>query len=93
MTDLAFWGNQSIYLHRSGPLLENGLDKPQHCYGRNGFASFSSISMSTVGVDEPEFPSEDFLFLLSGWWWWWWMFLSSLALVVSRRSSRIQRTG
>ena len=28
---------------------------------------------------EPEFASEDFLFLLSGWWWWWWwwIFLSS----------------
>ena len=24
---------------------------------------------------EPELPSEDFLFLLSGWWWWWWVFL------------------
>ena len=33
-------GNQSIYLHRSGPLLENGLDRPENCYGRYGFASF-----------------------------------------------------
>ena len=41
-----------IYLHRSGPLLENGLDRPENCYGRYGFASFfASISISTVGVD------------------------------------------
>ena len=42
---------QSIYLHRSGPLLENGLDRPRNCYGRYGFASFYNISISTVGVD------------------------------------------
>ena len=46
-----FRGNQSIYLHRSGPLLENGLDRPKNCYGRYGFPSFYCISMSTVGVD------------------------------------------
>ena len=44
-------GNQSIYLHRSGPLLENGLDRPKSRYGRSGFASFYSIFISTVGVD------------------------------------------
>ena len=44
-------GNESIYLHRSGPLLENGLDRPENRYGRYGFASFSSISISTVGLD------------------------------------------
>ena len=44
-------GNQSIYLHRSGPLLENVLDRPENRYGRYCFASFSSISISTVGVD------------------------------------------
>ena len=43
--------NESIYLHRSGPLLENGLDRPENRCGRYGFASFSSISISTVGVD------------------------------------------
>ena len=32
--------NQSIYLHRSGPLLENGLDRPKNRYGRYGFPSF-----------------------------------------------------
>ena len=42
-------GNESIYLHRSGPLLENGLDRPENRCGRYGFASFSSISISTVG--------------------------------------------
>ena len=43
--------NQSIYLHRSGPLLENGLDRPKNRYGRYGFPSFYSIFISTVGVD------------------------------------------
>ena len=33
-------GNKTIYLHRSGPLLENGLDRPENRYGRYGFASF-----------------------------------------------------
>ena len=32
--------NESIYHHRSGPLLENGLDRPETRYGRYGFASF-----------------------------------------------------
>ena len=45
------WGDQSIYLHCSGPLLENGLDRPEHRYGGYGFASFYSISISTIGVD------------------------------------------
>ena len=47
------WGNQSIYLHRSDPLLENGLDRPngKNRYGRYGFPSFYNISISTVGVD------------------------------------------
>ena len=44
-------GNESIYLHRSSPLLENGLDRPKNRYGRYGFPSFYSISISTVGVD------------------------------------------
>ena len=44
-------GNQSIYLHRCGPLPENGLDRPKNRYGRYGFPSFYSISISTVGVD------------------------------------------
>ena len=44
-------GNETIYLHRSGPLLENGLDRPKNRYGRYGFPSFYSISISTVGVD------------------------------------------
>ena len=44
-------GNKCIYLHRSGPLLENGLDRPENRYGRYVFASFPSISISTVGVD------------------------------------------
>ena len=44
-------GNESIYPHRSGPLLENGLARPKNRYGRYGFPSFYSISISTVGVD------------------------------------------
>ena len=32
-------------------LLENGLDRPKNRYGRYGFPSFSSIFISTVGVD------------------------------------------
>ena len=44
-------GSQSIYLQRSGPLLENDLDRPENRYGGYGFASFCSISISTVGVD------------------------------------------
>ena len=43
--------HESIYLHRTGPLLENGLDRPENRYGRYGCASFSSISTSTIGVD------------------------------------------
>ena len=39
------------YLRCSGPLLENGLDRPENRHGRYGFASFPSISISTVGVD------------------------------------------
>ena len=45
-------GNQSIYLHRSGPLLESGLDRPENRYGRYGFVSLSRICISTLGVDE-----------------------------------------
>ena len=37
------WGNKSIYLHRSGPLLGNGLDRPESCYGSYRFASSSKI--------------------------------------------------
>ena len=33
-------GHKSIYLHRSGPLLENALDRPENGYGRYGFAGF-----------------------------------------------------
>ena len=44
--------SQSIYLHCSGPLLENGLDRPKNRYGRYDFPGFSSLSISTVGVDE-----------------------------------------
>ena len=32
--------NEGIYLHRSGPLLKNGLDRPENRYGRCGFAWF-----------------------------------------------------
>ena len=35
-----FRGNKSIYLHRSSPLLENGLHRPENRYGRYGFSSF-----------------------------------------------------
>ena len=68
-------GTQSIYLHRSGPLLENGLDRLKNWYGRYGFPSFYSISISTVRVDGARVCLWRFSFLLSGWWWW--IFLSS----------------
>ena len=45
-------GNETIYLHRSGPVLENGLDRPKNRCGRYGFPSSYSISISTVGADE-----------------------------------------
>ena len=45
------WENESIYIQRSGALLKNGLDRPEHRYGRYGFASLPSISTSTLGVD------------------------------------------
>ena len=35
--------NQGIYLHRSSPLLENGLDRPKNRYGRYGFPSFVRV--------------------------------------------------
>ena len=44
----------SICSDRSGPLLENGLGRPENRYGRYGFASFFSfvsISISTVVLD------------------------------------------
>ena len=47
----SFRRNESIDLHCSGPLLENGLDRPENFHGRYGFASFSSISISTVGLE------------------------------------------
>ena len=49
-----FWvrGKETIYLHRSGALLVNGLDRPKNCYGRYGLSGFYSISISTAGVDE-----------------------------------------
>ena len=56
-------GNQSIYLHRSGPLLENGLDRPKNRYGRYGFPSFYSISISTVGVERARICLWRFSFL------------------------------
>ena len=53
-----------IYLHRSVLLLENGLDKPENRYGRYGFASFSSISIPTVGVDGARVPLGRLSFLV-----------------------------
>ena len=61
--------NQSMYLHRSGPLVENGLDRPENRYGGCGFANFPAFPYLPKGWMEPEFHSEDFLFFLSGWWW------------------------
>ena len=63
-------GNQSIYLHRSGPLLENGLDRPKSRYGRYGFPSFYSISISTVGVERARICL------------WWFSFLALWVVVV-----------
>ena len=60
-------GIQSIYLHRSGPLLENGLDKPESCYGLYGFASFClTFQYLPWGWMEPGFASEDF-FIFALW--------------------------
>ena len=56
----------SIYLHRSGPLLDNGLDRPENRYGRYGFASFSGISISTVGWDGARISLSRFSFLAPG---------------------------
>ena len=56
-------GNKTIYLHRSGPLLENGLDRPKNHCGRYGFPSFYSISISTVGVVEARVFLSKFSFL------------------------------
>ena len=36
-------GLQSIYLHRSGPLLENDLDRAKNLYGRYGFLVFTAF--------------------------------------------------
>ena len=36
-------GNESIQLHRSGSVLEHGLDRPENRYGRYGFASFPAF--------------------------------------------------
>ena len=60
--------NESICLHRSGPLLDNCIDRPENRNGRNGVAGFSSISTSSVGWMQPELPFEDFLVLLFEWW-------------------------
>ena len=61
--DPHFRGNETIYLHRSGPLLENGLERPKNRYGRYGFPSFYSISISTLGVDEARVFLKRFSFL------------------------------
>ena len=36
-------GNETIYLHRSGPLLENGLDNSKNRYGRYDFLVFTAF--------------------------------------------------
>ena len=56
----SFNENESICLHRSGPLLENGLDRRKNRYGRHGFPSVYSISISTVGVDGARFSERFF---------------------------------
>ena len=63
---ICYRGNKSIYLYRSGPLLENGLDRPDSRYDRCGFAKFFFIFNPSYpylpwGWIEPESPSEDFL--------------------------------
>ena len=45
-----YGGNQSIYLDRSGPLLEDGLDRPKNRYGRYGFPSFYSIFLVFTAI-------------------------------------------
>ena len=56
LTVMLVSGNKSIHLHRSGPLLENGLDRPESCYGRYIFASFPSISIFIIGIDGVRVP-------------------------------------
>ena len=58
-------GDQSIYLHRSGPLPENSFDRPENRYGRYGFASFLPFPYLPYGWMEAEFASDDYLILLS----------------------------
>ena len=45
--------NESIYLHihRSGPLVENGLDKPKNRYGRYVFLVSTAFPYLSYGVD------------------------------------------
>ena len=45
---------ESIYLHHSGPLRDNVPSRPENRCGRYGFVHFSSIFMSTVGVEGAE---------------------------------------
>ena len=54
---------KSIYLRRSCPPLENGLDRPKNRYGRYGFPSSYSIFISTVGVDGARVCLRRFSFL------------------------------
>ena len=49
---------------RGGPVLENGLDRPNNRYGSYGFPSFYSISVSTVGVDDARVFLRRFFFAL-----------------------------
>ena len=63
-------GNQSIYIHRSGPLLENGLDRPKNRYGRYGLPSFlQHFHIYRRGGWSQGLPLKIF-FSCSGWWWW-----------------------
>ena len=67
--DTLSWGTESIYLHRRGPLLEKGRDRPENQVFFGLFLPGSPCLR--WGWMEPEFPFK-YVLLLSGWWWWWW---------------------
>ena len=53
------FGYESIYLHRNGPLLENGLDRPE----KPEISSEDFLDLWVVVVDISDFPAETQVFL------------------------------
>ena len=46
----AYRGNEGIYLHRSDPLLDNGLDRPESRYGRYELRVFLAFPYSCLAL-------------------------------------------